>query len=432
MSRLSDDDPEEERHVRPHQDDHDDEEEEEEDEEDAGAGRAAAAAAAADSSDEEWRGAGGGGGGGGADDDDEDERVDGSRKRVRASASAGAGAGGGAVDGAGRLPFVEKYRPKEMRDVVAQDDIIATLSRLMETNQLPHLLLYGPPGTGKTSTILAVARKMYGTERLGSMVMELNASDARGIDDVREQVVTFASTRKIFSTGMKLVILDEADNMTRDAQFALRRIIEKYAANTRFCLICNYVSKIIPALQSRCTRFRFSPLAPESVVHRVREICAAERIDASDDAVHALLTLGRGDMRKVLNLLEATSMQGPGARLEAKLVYAVAGKPTPQDVAGIADALWSHDVRRAVSEIGAVLVERGFALTDIVTELHDAVRRMKLPADVASLLLVELADAEHRLAGAVNDRIQLAGIVAVFQKARQLVGGGVAAGASSS
>jgi len=148
--------------------------------------------------------------------------------------------------------------------------------------------------------------------------------------------------------------------------------------------------------------------------------------------VHALLTLGRGDMRKVLNLLEATSMQGPGARLEAKLVYAVAGKPTPQDVAGIADALWSHDVRRAVSEIGAVLVERGFALTDIVTELHDAVRRMKLPADVASLLLVELADAEHRLAGAVNDRIQLAGIVAVFQKARQLVGGGVAAGASSS
>ena len=326
-----------------------------------------------------------------------------------------------------QLPFVEKYRPKDMKDVVAQDDIISTLTRLMESNQLPHLLFYGPPGTGKTSTILAVARKMYGTDKFNSMVMELNASDARGIDDVREQVVTFASTRKIFSSGMKLVILDEADNMTRDAQFALRRIIEKYAANTRFCLICNYVSKIIPALQSRCTRFRFSPLAVTNLVGRVKEICAAEHIAITENGLSALLTLGKGDMRKVLNLLEASSMQNPGAELDAPVIYAVAGKPTPKDVDDVCNALWNWDVRLTVSTLTQLHVDKGFALTDIVSAVHEDVRRRKLPPTVTAFLLTELADAEHRLAGAVDDRVQLAGLVAVFAKARKMVEDGLAA-----
>ncbi|KAJ1829872.1 Subunit of heteropentameric Replication factor C (RF-C), partial [Coemansia sp. RSA 2703] len=141
--------------------------------------------------------------------------------------------------GAENLPWVEKYRPTSLDELVSQSDIVDTLQRFIDDGKLPHLLFYGPPGTGKTTTILAIARKLYG-KNMGSMVLELNASDDRGIDVIRDQIKTFASTRTVFSSGLKLVILDEADAMTTPAQAALRRVIEKYTKNVRFCIICNY------------------------------------------------------------------------------------------------------------------------------------------------------------------------------------------------
>jgi replication factor C subunit 3/5 len=276
---------------------------------------------------------------------------------------------------------------------------------------------------------------MYGKEQVNSMVLELNASDTRGIDDIRDQVVTFASTRNLFSKSMKLVILDEADNMTRDAQFALRRVIEKYTFNTRFCMICNYVSKIIPALQSRCTRFRFSPLAPEQVRGRVQEICRAEEIECTEDGMTALLRLSRGDMRKVLNLLEASAMQRTemdeeGLRkkpiVDARLVYQVAGKPTPEDVDMIMDALWNHSLQECFDVVGAMQVEKGLALTDVVSELHDRVRTMNAHPAVLKHVLKELAECEFRLATAVDDKIQLLGLIAIFVQARRIIAEGMA------
>lgn len=174
------------------------------------------------------------------------------------------------------LPWVEKYRPSSLDELIAHEEIIMILNKLIESNKLPHLLFHGPPGTGKTSTIIACAKKMYGAN-YSSMTLELNASDDRGIDVVREQIKEFAGTKKLFSSGVKLIILDEADAMTNDAQSALRRVIEKYTSNTRFCMICNYVNKIMPALQSRCTRFRFAPLRPEQITTRLQEIVSAEQ-----------------------------------------------------------------------------------------------------------------------------------------------------------
>merc|ERR1719393_1007166 len=186
---------------------------------------------------------------------------------------------------------------------------------MMERKQLPHMLLHGPPGTGKTSTILALAKTMY-KEKYKSMTLELNASDARGIDVVREQIKTFVSVKQLFASAAsstaagqpKLVILDEADNMTNAAQFALRRMIEQYAPNARFILICNYSSKIIPALQSRCTKLRFAPLKEDEIVGRLRYVAKNENVELTDTGLKAIVTVGGGDMRKVLNIFQTTSM----------------------------------------------------------------------------------------------------------------------------
>lgn len=196
-------------------------------------------------------------------------------------------------------------------------DILATINKFVDTNRLPHLLLYGPPGTGKTSTILALARRIYGSENMRQMVLELNASDDRGIDVVREQIKTFASTKQIFTLGasaaraggglgnFKLIILDEADAMTNTAQMALRRIMEKYTANTRFCIIANYSHKLSPALLSRCTRFRFSPLKEQDIRVLVDKVIEEENVKITAEATDSLVKLSKGDMRRALNVLQA-------------------------------------------------------------------------------------------------------------------------------
>ena len=228
------------------------------------------------------------------------------------------------------LPWVEKYRPADLGSLISHEDIIGTIRRFMEEDKLPHLLFYGPPGTGKTSTILACARQLYRDKEFNSMVLELNASDDRGINVVRGPILNFASTRTIFNSGFKLVILDEADAMTQDAQNALRRIIERFTDNVRFCIICNYLSKIIPALQSRCTRFRFGPLRPQQILPRLDHVCREEGVEVTECGRQALMSLSQGDMRKVLNILQSCSMAF--GLVNEDNVYACVGHPLRQDV----------------------------------------------------------------------------------------------------
>ncbi|CEG68833.1 Putative Replication factor C subunit 3/5 [Rhizopus microsporus] len=244
------------------------------------------------------------------------------------------------------LPWVEKYRPATLDDLVSHKDITSTIETFIEAKRLPHLLFYGPPGTGKTSTILACARKLYG-ERFKAMILELNASDDRGIDVVREQIKNFASTRNIYSSGFKLIILDEADSMTNQAQSALRRIIEKYTKNVRFCIICNYVSKIIPAIQSRCTRFRFAPLEIEQVESRLQTIIDQEQIDLTEDGKKALLRLSKGDMRRALNILQAC--HAAYDRIDENAIYSCTGHPHPQDIERIFKWIMTEEFTTAYS-----------------------------------------------------------------------------------
>ncbi|KAK4775632.1 hypothetical protein SAY87_023593 [Trapa incisa] len=318
-------------------------------------------------------------------------------------------------------PWVEKYRPQSLADVAAHRDIVDTIDRLTSENRLPHLLLYGPPGTGKTSTILAVARKLYGSQ-YHNMILELNASDDRGIDVVRKQIQDFASTQSFSFSGklsVKVVLLDEADAMTKDAQFALRRVIEKYTKNTRFALICNHVNKIIPALQSRCTRFRFAPLDPLHVADRLKHVIASERLDVTESGLEALIRLSNGDMRKALNILQATHMASQQITEEA--VYLCTGNPLPKDIEQIAYWLLNESFATSYKQISEIKMKKGLALVDIIREVTMFVFKIKMPSDVRIKLINGLADIEYRLSFACNDKLQVGSLIACFTDARSAV-----------
>jgi replication factor C subunit 3/5 len=323
-----------------------------------------------------------------------------------------------AKDDKSQLPWVEKYRPEKLEDLVAHEDIINIITNLIDNDNLPHLLLYGPPGTGKTSTIVAAAKRMYG-KSYASMTLELNASDARGIDVVRNEIKEFAGTKQLFNKGIKLIILDEADAMTSDAQFALRRVIEKYTKNARFCLICNYVSKIIPALQSRCTRFRFAPLSQNQIQSRLEEVANLEKVALTENGLQAVLRLSGGDMRRVLNLLQSTAMSH--SEVNESNVYSTSGSPLPADVNQILQWLMNETMANAFKNISKMCAEKGYALSDILQELAAKLLTLKLDAAPLARLLNGMSNVEHRLASGTDEKIQTASLVGVFVETRQLL-----------
>ncbi|KAK3304859.1 P-loop containing nucleoside triphosphate hydrolase protein [Chaetomium strumarium] len=353
------------------------------------------------------------------------------------------------VEAEDSLPWVEKYRPVSLSDVSGHQDILATINKFVDSNRLPHLLFYGPPGTGKTSTILALARRIYGAENMRQMVLELNASDDRGIDVVREQIKTFASTKQIFTmaspaartgiAGFKLIILDEADAMTNTAQMALRRIMEKYTANTRFCIIANYSHKLSPALLSRCTRFRFSPLKEQDIRVLVDKVIEEENVKIAPDAVESLVRLSKGDMRRALNVLQAchassTPLREPNTPkvLEKDIVretitihtiYNCVAAPPPDAIKKILNTLLStSDVTSCLATINTLKVAQGLALADIITALAEELVKLEVKPQVMIRWLEALAEVEHRVASGTNEAIQTSALVGAIRNGVELMG----------
>lgn len=203
--------------------------------------------------------------------------------------------------------WVEKFRPKNLNEIISQEEIVSSLRKTLNSKNIPHLLFFGPSGCGKTSTILALSKELFGDKYWEDRVIELNASDERGIKIVREKIKRYAKSSVIMNKDIppwKIIILDEADNMTEDSQFALRKIMEDYSKVTRFCIICNYHNKIIDPIVSRCSLFRFRPIPKEHIVNKLKNICEEENMYCSDKNINKIITICRGDMRKAVGLLQ--------------------------------------------------------------------------------------------------------------------------------
>ena len=207
--------------------------------------------------------------------------------------------------------------------------------------------------------------------------------------------------------------------MTSDAQFALRRIIEKYTKNARFCLICNYVSKIIPALQSRCTRFRFAPLAVEHIRGRLTHVAESENCRTTKDGLEAILRLSGGDMRRVLNLLQATAMSSEV--VDSQSVYLTSGAPLPKDVDDILDSLMNSTFQASCEKTIHVCTSKGYALADVLSGITEKLTSLEMDSVPLAMLLDGMSEVEHRLAFGTDEKLQIASLVGVFVKTRQSI-----------
>ena len=329
------------------------------------------------------------------------------------------------------LPWVEKYRPKTLDEIISQNNVVNVLKTFIQKKCLPHLLLYGPPGTGKTSTIVACAKELYG-KYYPFMVMELNASDERGIEVVRNRIIQFSNTKSVFygkdaeerKDIFKLVILDETDAMTNDAQAILRKVVENYTSNTRFCLICNYIQNINTALQSRCTRFRFSPLDKNMIKQKVNLIVDAENINVTDDGINTIIKKSHGDMRKVLNILQSTSMAYD--LINEKNVNNCIGYPQTKQVSKIINSLINDEFSVAYNRINKLKIKYGLSLTDILHEIHNILIEFlltentdgfdidKLDENQIKDIFDKIREIEFNQSVNTSENIQLSALIGIF------------------
>ncbi|KAJ3223759.1 hypothetical protein HK099_000715 [Clydaea vesicula] len=321
------------------------------------------------------------------------------------------------------LPWIEKYRPNSIEQVSSQEEIVAVLKKALTSDNLPHMLFYGPPGTGKTSTILALAKELYGPELIKSRVLELNASDERGISVVREKIKNFAKTNVTIANKetknsypcppYKIIILDEADSMTGDAQSALRRVMENYSKITRFCLICNYISRIIEPLTSRCAKFRFKPLPIDSMKGRLKFICEKENLDCRDNVIESLIKVSDGDLRKGVMFLQSASQLYKDEEIPMSAVNEISGS-IPNDVVS---QFLNCCLKKKFSEFKKILDKiqnEGYSGTQFLIQFQELLmENEEISSLEKSKLSIKVAQVDKSLVDGSDEYLQLMSLIAV-------------------
>ncbi|MHA2405143.1 MAG: replication factor C small subunit [Candidatus Hermodarchaeia archaeon] len=307
--------------------------------------------------------------------------------------------------------WTEKYRPKKLKEIIGQKPITDRLQKFLIERELPHLLFSGPAGTGKTTAIIAFANELFGDNFTGNF-LELNASDERGIDVVRNRVKSFARTRPLGDVPFKIISLDEADSLTRDAQHALRRTMERYVTSCRFCLICNYSSRIIDPIQSRCAIFRFPRLGEKELTKRINHIAKKEEVQVTDDGIQAILYVSGGDLRRAINVLQAASVTQN--QVDADAVFSTTGKARPEDVNQMLQLALNGKFLEAQEKLRNLLIWQGLAGTDIVKQIHREVMNLGINEMIKVQLIDLVGEAEFRLTEGADPEIQLSHILAKF------------------
>ncbi|EGQ43609.1 MAG: replication factor C small subunit [Candidatus Nanosalina sp. J07AB43] len=304
--------------------------------------------------------------------------------------------------------WTEKYRPDTLSEVVGQEEIIDRLSAFVEEESIPHMLYAGPAGTGKTTSAVALAKDLYG-DQWNQNFMETNASDERGIDVVREKIKDFARTKPI-EAEYKIIFLDEADALTPDAQQALRRTMEQFTENCRFILSCNYSSKIIDPIQSRCAVFRYNRLEEEDVKNYIQRIGESEGFKVSEDALEAVMRVSDGDLRRVTNVLQTASIQN--SEIEEEDVYGVAASLRPEEITKILELALKERFMDARDQLSDLMIERGLDGQDVIDSIHREVYDLDISEQAKLTIIDNLGEFEFRISEGGSPDIQIEALLA--------------------
>ena len=307
--------------------------------------------------------------------------------------------------------WTEKYRPKKFEEVVGQEEVVKRVKSLTNSMNIPHLLFAGPAGTGKSTLALITVRQLFG-ESWRENYLELNASDERGIDVVRQKVKDFARTKAIGNVPFKVIFLDEADALTREAQQALRRTMENYTSTCRFILSCNYSSKILDPIQSRCVMFRFQLLEKKDIKRRIDLITNNEGLTITPEAFDILYESSEGDCRRVINLLQATSSISPN--ITPDLINTIISQAKPSDIKVVLQYALSGDFQNAREKLLDIMLKDSVSGQDIIKAIQKEVWNLAIDNEVKVRITEKTGEVEFRIVEGSDPFIQLQALLASF------------------